>query len=398
MADDRREGIRVAVNRFIDWLDRYGELSYDHQSYYAGVYGGKAKELYYTKPLLGIMAVAPMIFSEAFIPSTRRLFWKPQRLPIADAHYAMGFALLAKNTGDDKYYRKAVHFLEILEETSCPGFKYHGWGYPFDWVTRNGIIPRGTPLITTTPYVYEAFLSVYEIDNNDRWLKLLKSTADHVAHDYKDFATSQNASTCSYSPPDDKGGVINASAYRAFTLFSASKLFSEDNYQRIAERNLNFVIQSQQTNGSWLYAADSVRDFVDHFHTCFVLKALAKIEKATGHEGCREAIDKGIPYYLENLFDDRGMPKPFSRAPRLTVYKNELYDYAECINLCSLLQGRYAKLDSVRDRVVSDLLGRWQKPDGSFRSRKLYIGWDNVPMHRWAQSQIFRSLCLNTKS
>jgi hypothetical protein len=21
------------------------------------------------------------------------------------------------------------------------------------------------------------------------------------------------------------------------------------------------------------------------------------------------------------------------------------------------------------------------------------VGWDNVPMHRWAQSQIFRSLC-----
>jgi hypothetical protein len=34
----------------------------------------------------------------------------------------------------------------------------------------------------------------------------------------------------------------------------------------------------------------------------------------------------------------------------------------------------------------------WAKPDGSFRSRKLYLRWDNVPMHRWAQSQMFRSL------
>jgi len=30
--------------------------------------------------------------------------------------------------------------------------------------------------------------------------------------------------------------------------------------------------------------------------------------------------------------------------------------------------------------------------DGSFRSRKLIFSWDNVPMHRWAQSQMFRSL------
>jgi hypothetical protein len=40
-----------------------------------------------------------------------------------------------------------------------------------------------------------------------------------------------------------------------------------------------------------------------------------------------------------------------------------------------------------------DLLSNWQKNDGSFRTRKLYLGWDNVPLHRWAQSQLFRSLC-----
>jgi hypothetical protein len=25
-------------------------------------------------------------------------------------------------------------------------------------------------------------------------------------------------------------------------------------------------------------------------------------------------------------------------------------------------------------------------------TRKLILGWDNVPMHRWAQSQMFRAL------
>ena len=25
---------------------------------------------------------------------------------------------------------------------------------------------------------------------------------------------------------------------------------------------------------------------------------------------------------------------------------------------------------------------------------RLLLGWDNVPMHRWAQAQLFRSLCL----
>jgi uncharacterized protein YyaL (SSP411 family) len=384
--------LNSSLIKFIQWLDRFGETSYDHQSFFTGSLGGSAKALYYKKPLLGTMAVAPMIFCEAFIPSARRLFWRRQRFPIADSHYTMGFALLSQVFNEKKYYEKAVHFLNVLEQTRSPGFHHYCWGYPFDWVTRGGTIPAGTPLITTTPYVYEAFLHVYQIDRNDKWLTIMRSIAEHALHDIKDFETSPNVSTCSYTP-NDQGGVINASAYRAFLLTSASIQFSEKKYWQVAEKNLNFVLQSQQQDGSWFYAVDNIRDFVDHFHTCFVLKALAKIERMTGHEGCRQAIEKGMKYYMANLFDETGLPKPFSKAPRLTIYRRELYDYAECINLGVLLKGRFEKLDKLIIGVLEDLLSRWQKLDGSFRSRQLLIGWDNIPMHRWAQAQIFRSLC-----
>ena len=88
------------------------------------------------------------------------------------------------------------------------------------------------------------------------------------------------------------------------------------------------------------------------------------------------------------------MPKPFARAPRMTVYQCELYDCAECINLCLLLRDHFPELETTLRTVVAGILEHWVKPDGSFRSRKLHFGWDNVPMHRWAQAQLFRSLCL----
>ena len=113
--------VEAAVIRFITWLDGYGETSYDHQSFFASDLARAAKALYYRKPLLGTLAVAPMISSEAFVPSARRLFWKPQRFPIADAHYAMGFAFLSRAAGEDRYYERAVHFLDVLKETRCPG-------------------------------------------------------------------------------------------------------------------------------------------------------------------------------------------------------------------------------------------------------------------------------------
>lgn len=391
--DQNTNDIKQILLDFVGWLEQFGETSYDHQSYYAGPLGKSAKDLYYKKPLVGIMAVAPMVFSEAIFPYARKFFWKKQRFPIADAHYAMGFAFLSKALDEQKYYDKAVHFLEILENTHSRGYKFLGWGYPFDWVTRGGILPAYTPFITSTPYMYEAFSYVYQIDHKDKWLRNMHAIAEHAANEIKDIHLSDDTSTCGYSPDDNKGGVINASAYRAFMLTKASVDFSENKYWQIAEKNLNFVLKSQQEDGSWFYAMDSVRDFVDHFHTCFILKALSKIELLKNHKGCRSAIERGVAYYANNLFDDNGRPKPFSRAPRLTIYKKELYDYAECINLGVLLRGRFKELDDRTNSAVNDIITRWQKPDGSFRSRKLFIGWDNVPMHRWAQSQMFRSLC-----
>jgi hypothetical protein len=388
------EKIVIAIGRFVGWLDRHGETSDDHQSFFASDLGRSAKALYYRKPLLGTMAVSPMIFCEAFVPSARKLFWKPQRFPIADAHYAMGFALLSQALGQEQYYKRAVHFLEVLKKTRCPAYDHYCWGYPFNWETRSGTIKGGTPLITTVPYVYEAFQQVYQIDGDPQWREIMQSIAEHALHDYQDYETSPDASTCSYTPgPHNSGGVINASAYRAFLLTRAAADFSEETYRKVAERNLNFVIESQNADGSWFYSTDGKRDFVDHFHTCFVLKALAKIEQLTGCSRCGNAIERGVSYYVKNLFDPNSLPAPFSKRPRLTVYRRELYDYAECLNLAVLLCGRSPELDKIFSAVVTDLLVHWHKPDGSFRARKLLAGWDNVPMHRWAQSQMFRSLC-----
>jgi hypothetical protein len=389
--------IDASLDRFVRWLDGYGEVSWDHQSYFAGPVGRRAKALYYRNRLLGTAAVAPMIFSEAFVPGARRLFAKPVRFPIADAHYAMGFAYLAKKRGSKDLLSRAAGFLEALEQSRCAGYGHMCWGYPFDWETRTGTLPEGTPMITSTPYVYEAFREVWRIDPSPRWRDAMRSIAEHAATDIRDFPTSENASMCAYTPlADDAGGVVNAAAYRAFLLASAAADLAEERYWHIAGRNLQFVLESQRDDGSWFYSVEGMRDFVDHFHTCFVLKALAKISELRPTPALEAAIDRGVDYYLAHLIDGDGLPKPFSAAPRMTVYRRELYDYAECVNLCLLLRDRIPELGTVLARVVDDVMTRWRKPDGSFRSRELHLGWDNVPMHRWAQSQMFRSLALLT--
>lgn len=385
--------VAAALEHFVAWLAGYGETSWDHQSYFAGgSLGGKAKEMYYRSGKVGLLAVAPMILSEAFVPSARRLFHHKIRFPIADAHYAMGFAFLHQVTANPAYLQRAEHFLEALKKSRAPQFSEYCWGYPFNWVTRNGTIPRDTPFITTLPYAWEAFLQVHKLAPRPEWLEILASIARHGYNDIKAFPSSAAASSCGYSPDDDKGGVINASAYRSFLLTSAGQVLAEPKYLVAAERNWNFVLETQNPDGSWYYAVDGVRDFVDHFHTCFVMKALAKVHSLTGNAAIHAALARGVKYYLGNLFDEEGLPKPFSRAPRMTVYKRELYDCAECINLCLLLRDNFPELNAPLERLVDEILNRWVRSNGAFRARRLHFGWDNVPMHRWAQSQMFRAL------
>src|SRR5260221_222324 len=134
------ERVSEVIANFTEWLAAYGEVSRDHQTLFAGPVGGRAQLLYYRHRLMGTAAVAPMIFLEAFLPSARRLFHHPTRFPIADAHYAMGFGFLYETSGNKAHLRRAVGFLEELKKSRAAGYKEYCWGYPFDWVTRNGVI------------------------------------------------------------------------------------------------------------------------------------------------------------------------------------------------------------------------------------------------------------------
>jgi len=394
-----KEKLRRSLFQFVDWLNEFGPVSQDQYDYWATGYGQWAKSVFYRQPVVGTLLVSPLVFMDSFIPFTRSLFRKPNRFPIADAHYAMGFAYIYEATGDRKYYLRAVEYLNALLESRCSGYENYAWGYPFQWMTNAGVIPQGTPLITSTPYVYEAFYTVYQLDQDPRWWEVLQSISQHVAEDYQDLPQNSDASACSYIARDkltdsNYTPVINANAYRAFILLHAAALFDSSIYREKGERNLNFVINNQQSDGSWFYAAGKVDQFVDHFHTCFILKNLVKIELQNGDGKCRQAIERGLKFYRRNLFDSRNLPLPFAKKQRLIPYRRELYDYAECLNLGIILEKTEYREPVFYYQSLIDLIANWQKRDGSFRTRKLWVGWNNVPYHRWAQSQIFRSLSL----
>jgi hypothetical protein len=77
-----------------------------------------------------------------------------------------------------------------------------------------------------------------------------------------------------------------------------------------------FTAARQAPDGSWPYSEESYGRWVDGFHTGFVLEGLARVVRATGDAALRATLDRGIRYYVAQLFGPDGEPKYYPDRAR----------------------------------------------------------------------------------
>ena len=385
--------ISDSVLAFARQLGRTGYRGYDPYDVWGTRYGVFARRLYYRKSLLGLPLIAPVLALEVLCPQARALFVSKQRFATADAQLALAFLNLYAATQDKACLDKAIGLCRDLAASSIPGYSGLCWGYPFDWQHSQGFWKKNTPFITATPYCFEAFLGLFDATGDASFLSLAASVAQFVHKDLRETPTSADAAAGSYSPIDNSK-VINASAYRAMVLFEAAGRFGNEEYRRAAERNLNFILQTQRADGAWLYTMDEgAKQFVDHFHTCFVLKNLHKLNRRLQRTAVTEAIARGFGYYRERLFTPDGLPKQFAIKPRTRIVRLEMYDFAEAITLGCLLREETPEAFVMAQKLGGLVCRQFQLPDGHFLTR-LYVGGMKhaFPYLRWPQAQLFYAL------
>jgi hypothetical protein len=386
--------LRQSIDRFDAWLARHGDgLSHDPYDLWGTRYGLFSRRLYYAKHPLGVPLVAPLLLAEILCPSVRVFLVGKQRFATSDAQLALAFLNLHALTGEKNFLTRAEEFAAHLLRTSIPGYRGHCWGYPFDWQNNHGLWKRNTPFITATPYCFEVFLGLHDATGERRHLEVAESIARFVQEDLHDTPTSADAAAGSYSP-NDHSQVLNASAYRVMVLAEAARRFNEPRYAQTAQRNLNFILQNQRADGAWLYALDHPSErFIDHFHTCFVIKNLIKVNRHMQSDAVAQAIVKGYEYYRRELFDAEGLPKSFTIQPRTQLVKLEMYNFAEAITLGAMLKESIPAAFAHAQELAAWLIARHQLPDGHFTTRVYRGGWRHtVPFIRWPQSQIFYAL------
>ena len=387
------DDIVAACNRFLAWLDKVGYESFDPYDIWGTQYGLWSRKVYYAKGGLGIPLVAPLVAMELAWPSLRGVIVRKERFATADAQIVLGLLNLHKTSMEQRHLEKAAALGDELLAYSIPGFRGPCWGYPFDWQNnKDAIWPKGTPYITCTPYCYEAYLGLLDATGNKKYLELAVGIAAFVHGDLKDIPTRPNSAASSYSPLDQRQ-VVNASAYRAYVLKDAGQRFGRQDYLETSRRNLNFVLDSQAEDGSWLYAMNEGKSYIDNFHTCFNLKNLFKIQRIEPDLRIYRAIRRGFAYYRRHLIDAQGHPKPFAIKPRLQLGKLEMYDFAEGITLGALIGNLIPEAGELARCLAHKLVKNYQLPDGYFVTRVYRGGFRHrFPFLRWPQAQLFYAL------
>jgi hypothetical protein len=385
--------LRDSIDRQMSWFERNGPTSLDQYDFWASRYGQFSKATYYKNRLIGGALVCPIFLLELLYPETRRFVAPRRRFPIADAHVILGHLNMHAVTGKISYLEMAETVGAALLQSSIRGYHGHCWGYPFDWMTTRGLWRAGTPLITTTPYCFEAFVGLHQVTGRKEYADVARSILRFAVEDLNVTKVGDGGLASSYSPMDHSK-VMNASAYRAFVLVEGHRLFGDEVALRLGEQLLKFLLQSQQQDGSWLYGLDHPNDaFVDNFHTCFVLKNLYKCNRLLERQDLGDAIKSGHSFYARNLVRDGEVPKPFQKVGRVNLVAEEMYDYAEGISLGYLLERDVPGAGGIASRMLGRLLQRYQTEDGYFLTRVMRGGFSNkVPYLRWPQSQLYFAL------
>lgn len=399
-----RMQVENSINLFLKWVNKNGYASYDPYNLWSTWYGITSKRVYLQSKIVGGVLVAPLVAADILFPKVARIGMQKHRFPISDAHFILGYCNLYEVTGNEQFLREAEEVgKELLKQSLGANYHGHCWGYPFDWQTNQGLWKRSTPIITTTPYCFEAYLKLYDCTGKVEYEQIASSIATFALEDLNEKYITPSTSSTSYSPIDNTM-VVNANAYRAFVLTEAWKRFGSDRYINAAKRNLNFIVDTQEEDGSWLYSHSNRNDaFVDNFHTCLVLKNLMKTNRVLGNNSLWDAIEKGYRYYSTHLLGNDGQPIPFAKLQRINIVSKEMYDYAEGISLATLISENFPERSSSEqvknsaakncNVMVNSLLNLYQEPDGYFTTKIHFNIFKNkVPYIRWAQAQIFYAL------
>lgn len=295
--------------------------------------------------------------------------------PKGGALFLLGLLNMYKKTGEEVYKTEAEKIFDRLKNCSIKREKGIGFGYNFDWQARAFFVPQGTPNVVTSVYVGQAFLEYFSVFKEQKAFDLSKEIAEFIVNEM--ILKESDDKLCFAYIPQKDAEVHNAN------LLAAKYLSNFDGYEKLIEKSVSFSTKDINEDGSWAYGTKPFHRWVDNFHTAFNIESLAKI--------CPDnnIYKKVVDYFIENLFDETGMPKYYNNK----LYPIDIHVIAEDLVVLKSLLKNY---DSPKIELITEklnlLLQEFQNKKGYFYYQKNKNYLCKIPYIRWNQAWMFYAL------
>ena len=278
-------------------------------------------------------------------------------------------------------------FLAELLEMKLDGYSGAAWGYNFDWQSRNFFAPRGMATIVPTAFAARAFIEDVQHSQSE-YLTVARSVCDFILQDLPRTVDSESEICFSYAPNSDTR-IFNANLLAAEVLATAGKLTGEEHLLGFAERATRYVVKNQQADGSWFYGIEPQQQWIDNFHTAYILFSLQRIINATpGGSEFQPALERGYQYWKNNFFLAEGWPKYYHDDP----YPADAHAAASAIVTfleCSRLDNDAV---SLAQKVASWTIQNLRDKRGFFYYQRRRFYTVRKPYMRWTQAWMLYAL------
>jgi rhamnogalacturonyl hydrolase YesR len=158
----------------------------------------------------------------------------------------------------------------------------------------------------------------------------------------------------------------------------------------------NYSISNQLPNGAFDYNGppEKPKNYVDNYHTGFVLRMLHSIWLMTANKEIYSSLDKCFNHYTEHFFEDMTIPKLLPDRK----YRIDIHSCAESINCLTEISKSFPDALRIAENVANWTVNNLQDKTGYFYygilksrfTRRTYIS--KIPYIRWGQAWMLKSL------
>ncbi|MCB8943132.1 MAG: delta-aminolevulinic acid dehydratase [Ardenticatenaceae bacterium] len=290
-----------------------------------------------------------------------------------------------QQTGSQAHLEKVRFFYDWLRANASPGYQGACWGYNFDWPNRGFFAPAGTPTVVNTSFIALALLDV--VPQFPAALDLAVSACQFFQHDLNHLRPRPDELCFSYTPLDERY-IHNANILAAQVLAQVGQLQADPQLKEMAWQSARYTVHHQREDGSWLYGEGERDQWVDNFHTGFVLVALRDIARSLETAEFDTAVHAGYAYWKQHFFLPDGTPKYYADK----LYPIDIHAVAQAV----LTFLAFADVDDEAAlwarKVAAWGIRQMQDSSGYFHFQIYGRYRSRVPYMRWCQAWMQRAL------